>query len=144
MGLVTVAAIALFAYRWDQAVVQEYGHHVGSYDQVCKTPLTSLADFEQRYGVQISLAAVSMLDSIVDIRLKIIDPQKAAGLLKNQAAILVDQKVLILAPHQHHHGTVKRNKIHFLFFPTQAGKVYPGATVNLVFGSVRVEGLTVR
>jgi hypothetical protein len=136
--------IAVFAYRWDVAVTEQYGHHVGSLDQVCNTPVTTFAELEERYGVQVSLVAVSMIDSIVDVRLKVIDPQKAAELLKNQAALLVDQQALVLAPHQHHHGSIQRDKIHFLFFPTQNGTVQTGSAVSLVFGSVRVETVTVR
>ncbi|RPJ27590.1 MAG: hypothetical protein EHM33_07480 [Chloroflexi bacterium] len=143
-GLLIISSVSVFAYRWNVAATQQYGHHVGSLDQVCNTPTTSFAEFEERYGVRISLVAVSMMDSIVDVRLKVVDPDKAAALLKNQAALLVDQEVLILAPHQHHHGSIKRDKIHFLFFPTQNGTVYAGSQVSLVFGSVRLETVTVK
>jgi hypothetical protein len=143
-GLLIISFLSVFAYRWDVAVTQQYGHHVGSLDQVCNTPATPFAEFEDRYGVRVSLVAVSMMDSIVDVRLKVIDPDKAAVLLQNQAALLVDQEVLILAPHQHHHGSIKQDKIHFLFFPTQNNTVSAGSQVSLVFGSVRVETVTVR
>jgi len=143
-GLFLLSFITVFAYRWDVALTEQYGHHIGSLDQVCNTPATSFAELEERYGLQVSLVAVSMIDSIVDVRLKVIDPQKAAELLKNQAALLVDQQVLVLAPHQHHHGSIQRDKIHFLFFPTQNGTVHTGSAVSLVFGSVRVETVTVK
>jgi hypothetical protein len=132
------------AYRWDVAVSQEYGHHVGSVDQVCSTPLTSFTQFEQQYGLRVSLVEISMLDSIVDVRLKVVDLDKANALLKNQAALLVDQQVLILAPHQHRHGGVKLDKIHFLFFPTQNKTIQTGSEVSLVFGPVRLEPVTLK
>jgi hypothetical protein len=143
-GLLIISSVSAFAYRWDFLLTQDYGHHVGSLDQVCKTPTTSFAEFEERYGIRVTLVATSMMDSIVDVRLKVVDPQKAAALLKNQAALLVDQKVLILAPHQHHHGSIVRDKIHFLFFPTQNNTVQVGSQVNLVFGSVRLETIQVK
>jgi hypothetical protein len=87
---------------------------------------------------------MSMMDGIVDVRLKVIDPEKAAVLLKNQAALLVDQKLLILAPHQHHHGSVLQDKIHFVFFPSQNNSVRSGSQVSLVFGSVRSETIKVK
>jgi hypothetical protein len=136
--------INVFAYQWNEAVTRNYGHHVGSLDQVCNTPVTSFTELEERYGLRVSLVAVSMMDGIVDVRLQVVDPEKAAILLKNQAALLVDQKVLVLAPHQHHHGSIKRDKIHFLFFPTQNGTIQRGSTVSLVFGSIRLETVMVR
>jgi len=143
-GLFIMASISAVAYQWDVAVIRDYGHHVGSLDDVCSTPLTSFAALEKLYGVQVALVANSMLDSIIDVRLKVVDPEKASLLLKNQAALLVDQQVLILAPHQHHHGSVKRDKIHFIFFPTQNETIQPGAEVSLVFGPIRVAPVTVR
>ena len=143
-GLFVISTVSAFAYQWDFSVAQAYGHHVGSLDQVCSTPLTSLAELEERYGVQVSLVATSMMDTIVDVRLKVIDPEKATGLLKNQAALLVDQQVLVLAPHQHHHGSIMQDKIHFLFFPTQNRTIHTGSMVSLVFGPIRVEPVTVK
>jgi len=143
-GLFVIASISTFAYRWDVAATQALGHHVGSLDEVCSTPLTSFAELEERYGVRVSLVATSMLDSIVDVRLKVVDPDKAGTLLKNQAALLVDQQVLVLAPHQHHHGSIKRDKIHFLFFPTQNNTIHTGSEVSLVFGPIRVEPVLVK
>lgn len=144
VGLFTLFSVSAFANSWEFAATQEYGHHVGSLDQVCTTPLTSFDDLQELYGVQVSLMAVSMLDSIVDVRLKVVDPEKASVLLKNQAALLVDQKMLVLAPHQHHHGSVKRGKIHFIFFPTLNNTIQAGSQVSLVFGQIRVEPFSLR
>jgi hypothetical protein len=145
LGLVAVASIGIFSYQWNFQATQAYGHHVGSLAQVCETPVTSLAELEARYGVQVSLVANSMMGSIVDVRLKIIDPDKAHALFNNQAALLVGQEALILAPHMHSHGLtrLKVGKEFFIFFPTQQ-KIHPGSEVSLVFGSVRVEPVSVK
>jgi hypothetical protein len=139
-----MALVSTAAYRWEVVVTQEYGHHVGSVDQVCSTPLTSFTEFEQQYGLRVALVEISMLDSIVDVRLKVMDRDKANTLLKNQAALLVDQQVLVLAPHQHRHGGLKQDKIHFLFFPTQNKTIQTGSEVSLVFGPIRLEPVTLR
>jgi len=144
VSMFAVVSIGAFTYQWDAAVTRALGHHVGSLDQVCSTPLTSFAELEEQYGVQVSLVAVSMLDSIVDVRLKVVDPAKAKALLMNQSALLVDQQVLVLAPHMHHHGDTKRNKIHNMFFPTENNTIHTGSEVSLVFGPVRVEPVIVR
>jgi hypothetical protein len=49
-GLLMLVSISFIANRWDSAVIQEYGHHVGSLDQVCSTPLTSLDALQERYA----------------------------------------------------------------------------------------------
>jgi len=144
-GLLLIIFISALTYQWDNEVTQAFGLHVGSLEQVSNTPVTSSADLEQEYGVQVSLVATSMMNSIVDVRLKIVDPDKAHLFLQNQAALLVNQEALILAPHMHSHGVtrLKSGKIFSAFFPTQQ-IIQPGTEVSLVFGSVRSEPVVVQ
>jgi hypothetical protein len=144
-GLVLVALIGTATYQWNQKVIRDFGHHVGSLQQVCGTPPMTFAELEEKYGVEISLAGTSMMGSIVDVRIKVVDPVKAHALLQNQAALLVNQNALILAPHMHSHNStrLKVGKIFVMFFPTQQ-IIVPGSQVSLVFGSVRVEPVTVK
>ena len=139
-GIVFISGITYGTARWDSFAYQlGYHHHVGSYSTVCNTPPISLEELEQKYGVQVSLIAVSALDSIVDVRLMVTDPDKAQPFLENQGAILVNQEVLILAPHVHSHWRLKKGKVFVAFFSTQNGTVQPGSEVSLVYGAVRVE-----
>jgi len=143
--LIIVALIALPTYQWDvYASETGYHRHVASLDVVCSTPFTTFADLESKYGLRVSLVAVSMMDGVVDVRLKIIDPEKARMLLADQAALLVDQKILVLAPHMHSHARLKQDKIHFIFFSTTNGQIHTGSEVSLVFGPVRVEPVIVQ
>jgi hypothetical protein len=144
-GLLAVILVGFATFRWDATVSQAFGHHVGSLSQLCSTPPTTFTELEEQYGVQVSLVATSMMGSIVDVRLKIIDPDKAHLLLQNQAALLVGRQTLILAPHMHSHHSakLKAEKIFFMFFPTQQ-IVHTGSEVSLVFGSVRTEPFVVR
>ena len=144
-GLLVMISISALSYQWDAAVTQAYGYHVGSLEHVMDTPVTASVDLEKQYGVQVSLVATSMMDSIVDVRLKIIDPDKAHVFLQNQAALLVDQQALILAPHMHSHSStrLKAGKVFIVFFPTQK-IIHPGSEVSLVFGSVRLEPVIVQ
>lgn len=143
-SMFVVIAISASAYQWDSLFTHALGRHVGSLEQVSNTPVTSFAELEEKYGIQVSLVATSMMDSIVDVRLKVVDPAKAKALLMNQAALLVDEQVLVLAPHMHHHGDTQRDKIHNMFFPTENKTIQTGSEVSLVFGPVRVEPLIVR
>ncbi len=145
IGLSAIILISVLTYQWDVSVTQAFGHHVGTLDQVCGTPAMSLADLKEKYGIEVSLVAISMLDGVVDVRIKIVDPDKAYNILQNQAALLVNQEALILAPHMHsHHSTrLKAGKIFVMFFPTEQ-KIHVGSEVSLVFGPVRIEPVVVR
>jgi hypothetical protein len=145
IGGLSIVVAGVLANQWDVLVKTNYGHHVGSLEKVCSTPTTSFSDLEKNYGVQVSLAATSMMGSIVDVRLRIVDPDKAHALLQNQAALLVGQQSLILAPHMHSHNStrLKAGKTFIIFFPTQQ-VISPGSQVSLVFGPVRVEPVLVR
>jgi hypothetical protein len=143
--LVLIGLVTYSTFRWDTYAKQVgYHEHVGSLDAVCSTPFTSFAELEEKYGIQVSLVVVSAMDSIVDVRLKVIDPEKAHSLLVNQAALLVDQKALILAPHLHAHWRLVAGNPFIMFFPTQNKTVQRGSEVSLVFGHVRVAPVTVR
>jgi len=144
-GVVVLVLISIFTYRWDIRTIQAYGYHVGSLEQVLELPVTSSIDLEDQYGVQVSLVALSMMNSIVDVRLKIIDSEKAQDLLNNQAALLVNGQSLVLAPHMHSHsGTrIKAGKVFIIFFPTQQ-LIQVGTEVSLVFGNERLEPVAVR
>ena len=145
LGILLASAVTYSSYRWDRFAYQlGYHVHVGSYSAVCNTPFTTFEELEEKYGIQVSLAAMSMMDGIVDVRLKITDPDKAEKLIVNQAALLVDTEYLILAPHHHNHFRLIKDKVHYMFFPTQNGKVYRGAEVSLVIGTVRVEPVIVQ
>jgi hypothetical protein len=157
-GLLLVISVGFLTYQWDAGLAQAYGHHVGSLHQVLDTPQTAAAELEERYGVRVSLVAISMMNSIVDVRIKILDPEKASLLLRNQAALLVgDQQTLfycsttgaetpmILAPHMHSHGstTLHAQKLATFFFPSQQ-IIHTGSEVSLVFGTIRTEPIVVQ
>jgi len=145
LGLLLITSTSTLTYRWDYAVTQALGHHVGSLDQVCSTPAMTFAQLEEKYGVRVSLVANSMMGSIVDVRLKVVDPDKAHALLQNQAALLLNQEALVLAPHMHSHGSsrLKAGKEFIIFFPSQQ-IIHPGSSVSLVFGPVRIEPMVVQ
>jgi hypothetical protein len=144
-GLCAIVALTGFTYQWDGAVTQAFGSHVGTLAQVSSMPALSFAQLEEQYGVQVSLVANSMMGSIVDVRLRIDDPDKAHALLQNQAALLLDQRALIIAPHMHSHSQsrLKAGTQFIIFFPSQQ-VIHPGANVSIVFGSVRVEPVAVQ
>ncbi|NJD05334.1 MAG: hypothetical protein FIA97_02410 [Methylococcaceae bacterium] len=116
-----------------------------------KAPITagdmiSQADQEARYGIKITLIAVTGGGGIVDFRYQIADPQKAASLLNdpsNTPILTAVNSGLTLSPTQmgRHHSQMgmKRGAIPFTFYPNVRGAVIPGAPVSVAFGKVRVE-----
>jgi hypothetical protein len=145
LAILSVTALSFSTYQWDvYARVVGYHQHVGSLRAVCNTPVTSFDELESLYGIKISQMNISMMGSIVDVRLMIVDPDKAQALLQNQGALLVNQEALILAPHQHAHSMLKKDKAHIMFFPTMNNTIHSGSMVSLVFGHVRVEPVIIR
>jgi hypothetical protein len=145
-GLLVLVLISYPAYRWDAYVASQVGQHehVGSLDQVCSTPITSAADLRQKYGLEVVLVASTAMNSFVDVRLKVIDAEKASGLLVNQVAILVGQQELLLAPHIHTHAKPRNGKIITIFFPNRTQSILPGSQISLVFGKTRTESFNMR
>ncbi len=87
-GVLILVLFSTAVYRWDTSATMTYGMHVVSLEQVMDSPAITLPELEERYGVQVSLVATSMLDSIVDVRLKVIEPDRAQELFKNQARVI--------------------------------------------------------
>ena len=83
VGVLILVLVSFGSYRWDSSTTMTYGMHVVSLEQVMDTPEASLTSLEEQYGVQVALGATSMMDSIVDVRLKVIDPDKAQELIQN-------------------------------------------------------------
>jgi hypothetical protein len=144
-GAILISGVTYGTDRWDNFAYQlGYHHHVGTFSAVCNTPPITLEELEQQHGVKISRVAISMMGSIVDVRLEITDPEKAKAFLENQGAILVNQEVLIVSPHVHTHFRLRTNRVFVAFFSTQRGTVHTGSEVSLVYGTVRVEPVVVQ
>jgi len=142
-GVITLVLINSLTFQWNAE--GDFGHeHIVSVNEISRTPLTSSDELEKQYGMRVTQVAISALDSIVDVRLKIIDPEKAHPLLDSHSAILVDQQSLILAPHMHTHAKMKPGQIYVMFFPTQNNTVRRGSEVSLVFDHLRVEPVTAK
>ena len=101
-------------------------------------------ELSQKYGIEVSRVAMTAMNSIVDVRLKVIDPDKAFVLLKNHPGMLVDRSMLVEAPNMHRHNKLKLGQIFVVFFPTQNHTIQAGTKVSLVFGDVLLQPQTVK
>jgi len=101
---------------------------------------------EARYGVRVTLIAVTAAGGIVDFRYKVVDPQKAAILFNDPANTPILTAVdtgFTLSPTKmgRHHGQmgIKRGAVPFTFYPNVRSAVKPGTRVSVAFGQVHVE-----
>jgi hypothetical protein len=139
-GLLALLVVNYATYRLE-ALFPEQGHSaILTLEEAQREPVISLEEFEQTYGVQVSRVAVSALDSLVDVRLKIIDLDKAKPLIDEHSALLVGD-TLILSPHQHRQPA-KEGKAYIVFYPNQQNMVKSGTSVSLVFENIRLEPVT--
>jgi hypothetical protein len=111
--------------------------HFLSASEVQNQTVISEQTLEENYGMQVSLVALSAMNSIVDVRIKILDPEKAIPLLEDHSALFVND-ALILAPHMHRHA-LKEGKPIVVFYPNPQNIIKSGTPVSLVFGNIRLE-----
>jgi hypothetical protein len=99
----------------------------------------------EKYGLQVNLIGVTAAGGMVDLRLKIVDAEKARLLLQggsNFPALRVDSNGTILSVSD----DTKAQEIKFengapifLLFPNAHNSVKPGSAVTLLFGNIPLE-----
>jgi hypothetical protein len=110
----------------------------------------SQADLEEQYGLRVRLVAVTAGGGMVDVRLKIIDAEKAKTLLQNPenfpALWIADSDITLVIPDETQSQEIKfeKDRIIFILFPNAHGAVKPGIPVSLVFGNIRSEPIVAK
>jgi hypothetical protein len=125
-------------YLWSTTQAKSLDHSSMTVEELQRLPLASFKTLEDQYGVQVSLVAVTAMDSIVDVRLKILDVKKANQLLGNHTAILVNDAALIPSAHMHQHA-LRQGKIYVIYYPNSQNVVKIGTPVSLVIGNLQIE-----
>jgi hypothetical protein len=112
-----------------------------------KTVLITQDTLETQYGIQVSLVAPTMMGSVIDLRLRILDADKAQNLIEVEAggpSLLVKDGNRTLIPpvrHNHHHDLVN-GSVYYLFYPNRQQFIRRGSPVTLVFGNLQLEPVT--
>ena len=100
---------------------------------------------EEQYGLRVNLVAVTAAGGMVDLRLKLIDGEKAKLLLqdkKNFPSLYVpDADVTLQVPQETKDQEIefKDDSSIFLMFPNAASVVKRGAPVTVKFGDITLE-----
>ena len=100
---------------------------------------------EEKYGLRVNLVAVTAAGGMVDVRLKMLDSDKAKLLLQDKKNFptlsVVDSKVTLKASEDTGSQEIKfeNNGGLYLLFPNNGNAVKPGSKVILVFGDIQLE-----
>jgi hypothetical protein len=112
------------------------------------TNTLSQSAFEARYGVRVSLIAVTAAGGMVDLRLKITDAEKAKFLLqdsKNFPALWVNN-ITLTASKETRSQEIKLEDDGnlFILIPNAGNVVKSGASVTVLFGDMALEPISSR
>jgi hypothetical protein len=102
----------------------------------------SLQNLEEEYGLQVIQVATTSEDSIVDVRMKVLDREKAEELIEEGHFALLVGDTLIPSPHVSRHMLV--NKTIIIMFPNLNNIVKSGMPVSVVFESLMAEPVAVK
>jgi hypothetical protein len=112
--------------------------------------LISQASLEEKYGLKVNLLAVTAAGGMVDLRLKIVDGEKAKLLLqdkKNFPVLLAgDQKTRLNTDEDTKSQVIKFDPEIgiFLMYPNGGNVVKPGSAISILFGDIQLEPVMVR
>ncbi len=106
----------------------------------------SLGMLEEKYGLRVNLIAVTAAGGFVDLRIKIVDGDKAKALLsdkQNFPALWVNDKQILNAPEDTRKQQIKFDDdgVMFIMYMNPANAVRPGTPVKVLFGDVAVEAI---
>jgi hypothetical protein len=115
--------------------------------QPAPTPITA-SQLEDQYGLRVAVLALTAAGGMVDLRLKVVDAAKAAGLLGKQPPALqvADTGTVLTAPEDSLPQDLApvAGRTLFVLFPNTRNAVKPGAKVGVKFGDVLLEPLVVK
>jgi hypothetical protein len=108
----------------------------------------SASALEQQHGLRVNLVAVTGAGGFVDLRLKIVDGEKAKAFLadrNNFPALLVNDNLVLNAPEDTKTQEIRFNDDGniFILYVNSANAVKPGSQVKLVFGDMVLDPVDV-
>jgi len=108
----------------------------------------SAETLEEQYGLRVNLIAVTGAGGFVDVRIKIVDGEKAKLLLtdkNNFPSVLTKDNVVLNAPEDTKSQPIlfDDNADMFILYPNSATAVTPGSEVRVLFGETVLEPIVV-
>jgi hypothetical protein len=114
------------------------------------TTLVTADGLAARYGIDVTLVAVTALGGMVDFRYQVVDPDKADPVLHDLDVYpkIVDEEsgaTLALRSLPHNHiKTLELGGNYFFLLPNAHNAIHEGSSVTLVIGDVRLEHVIVQ
>lgn len=115
---------------------------------VAGTPqLASAETLEEHYGISVTLVGITASGGIVDVRLKVLDVDKARGTLqddKNMPVLNVDGSTIapMMRDSAIQDQDLEVSKIYYILYGNPPGIVKPGTPVSVVIGDLVLEPIT--
>ena len=112
---------------------------------VAGTPqLASAKTFEERFGLSVTLVAVTASGGIVDIRFKVLDADKARGTLqddKNMPLLNVEGSTMtpMMRDTAIQDQDLEVGKVYYILYSNPRGMVKPGTPVSVAIGDLVLE-----
>lgn len=108
------------------------------------TVTLSQSALEETYGLQINLIAATAAGGFVDVRMRIMDGEKARRLLgdsKNFPALVTENGLRLNAPADARSQKIRfeDNSSLFVMYPNSGGAIRPGTPVTMLFGGTALE-----
>jgi hypothetical protein len=100
---------------------------------------------EQQYGIRVTLVAVTAAGGLVDVRYRIIDPEKAAKLVDKESGGLMPMvyvgngEIMLMPDHHMRDQKLIADRMYFTLIPNTQNAVQRGTVVTIVFGDVALE-----
>ena len=138
--MVTMLLIGVFSYRLgvqNAAAKHESKHPIPD-------TVISAQTLEEKYGVQMTLVAVTAAGGLVDIRYKITDPEKAALLATEEEGIMpmiyIENGDYLLMPDMNMRTKkLVADRMYFSLIPNAQNAVKRGASVVVIFKDIALE-----
>ena len=105
----------------------------------------SQSELESKYGLRVNLVAVTAAGGLVDVRMKLVDAEKAKLLLSDKSnfpSLWIEDKQVSIALSDEvisQEITFENDASLYLMFPNAGSAVQPGTDVTIRFGTVDLE-----
>jgi len=141
IGIILIILVALGTYGYN-AFRGTQPSHAGS-------ATITQADLEAEYGLRVQLVAVTAAGGLVDLRLQIVDAEKAKAFLDegaNLPALQVGEDIVLWTSVDAAEQDIQfeNGKSIFVMFPNSGNALKSGDPVTILFGDLQLEPIEVK
>lgn len=115
-------------------------------DPLAGTRPASAVEIEERYGVQVTLVAVTAAGGLIDFRFRVTDPARASALLDPESlpVLVAEDGTALRTSRPPEVDALEAGRVYFILYPNSGTALRRGDPVTVVFGELRLESQTVQ